>query len=103
MKNYILPYEYYDLSESDQDWYAPEYEKYKIKKVRRYDTCDLGHTHFMGWETEATPIGNPYRYAKVDVFTHNLNVTLRMTRPLIIDSMNNSNVIMKRVLKNEQR
>lgn len=89
---------YNKLSDDGKLWYAPEYEHYKVKKVRKYESCDLGYEHFLGWEEERTPIGEPYKYLKVDAFTYNLRVVQALTRPMIIDSLNKSNVLMDRVL-----
>lgn len=99
MKKYITPERYESLVEAGQDWYRPAYAKYLTKRVRTYDTCDLGHTHFMGWVEKQTPIGEPYRYELVDVFEHNLNLTMRLMRLSVIDSLLTSNVLMARTLK----
>lgn len=98
MKQQITPKAYEALSDADQDWYAPVYAKYHVKKVRSYESCELGFDHFMGWVEESIPIGEPYQYEKVDNFTHMLNITRRWTQPAIIDSLNKSNVIMNRIL-----
>lgn len=94
--------QYNKLSEDDKLWYAPEYSKYKSKKVRSYESCDLDFEHFMGWVEERTPIGNPSRYIKVSAFEHNLRVVEKLTRPMIIDSLNKSSALMNRVLSHNK-
>lgn len=101
MKNNITIERYQDLSENDKLWYAPDYAKYKIKRTRRYETCDLGHEHYMGWDEESIPIGDPVGYSKVTVFEHNLAFTQALMKPYITDTLNKTNVIMQRILKSQ--
>lgn len=99
MKKYITPERYESLVEAGQDWYRPAYKKYHVKKVREYQSCDLGHTHFMGWAEEKTPIGEPYRYELVSVFDHNFNCIFRLTRQSTIDSLLAPNYLTQRIFK----
>lgn len=84
---HISPQLYAALDDKDKRYYTPEYKEWKEKRVREYEDCDLGHTHFVGWTDERTPIGEPYRY--------------RWRQPLmpaVIDTILNSNVIADKVL-----
>lgn len=97
-RKYITPEQYNDAPEDLQDWYAPEYKKYKIKKVRGYETCDLGYTHFVGWIEQKTPISDPYRYSRVSPFEHMLQSTRRLTQSTLIDNISNSNILLDRII-----
>lgn len=58
----ISPKRYAGLNENRQYYYSPIYAKYKTKKYREYETCDLGHSHYQGWAIKRIPIGEPVRY-----------------------------------------
>jgi len=102
-RKYIQPAIYANLPPEDQDWYAPEYEKWKVKKVRNYQNCNLGYDHFMGWEEERTPLGEPYRYARISEFEHILTATNRIVGPMIDDELNNANMIMNQALGSKKK
>lgn len=103
LKKVVTPEIYENMPETDQDWYSPDYEKYKVKKSRSYEACDLNHTHFMGWVEEHIPIGHPYRYIKVDSFTYNMRVMRRLSELAIVDRVNSTNLLMNRVLNPKKR
>lgn len=100
MKSVLTIAQYYKLSEDDRLWYTLEYKEYKVRKFRKYEECDLGHTHYIGWDTESIPQGDPYRYKRVNYFGYQLAWARKMTQPAVIDSLNNSNVLMDRILNN---
>lgn len=62
MKKPITPEEYAKLKSMDRLGWSPEYVGYKTKKVRDYDECDMGYSHFAGWVERTFPIGEPIRY-----------------------------------------
>lgn len=86
--------DYDALSDADKHGYLPQYGKYKTTKYRNYEECDLGHTHFTGWATRETPIGDPVSYRKKTMMEITIDV---MTAPLI-DQANKSNVLMRRIM-----
>lgn len=66
-------------------YYAPIYAKYRTKKIRDYD-LDTGD--FAGWKAIQVGIGECVGYEYIGYFEARL-----------VDSILNSNVLMKRVLK----
>lgn len=85
---------YLKLSEEDKLWYRPVYKTYKVTKHREYETCDLGHEHFMGWQETRKGMGQPISYEKVGAFEHIGNVAQARQ----VEQINKSNIIMERVL-----
>lgn len=96
MANIVTPEKYALLSEDEQFYYDPQYENYKVKKVRAYEECDLGFRHFLGWEEERSPIGEPISYVRDNSMTRQ---SMKYVYSEIIDSTLNSNAIMERFLK----
>ena len=100
MNNIISPEVYANLSEDEAFYYDPEYHKYKVTKIRNYENCDLGHTHFMGWVEQRTPIGEPYRYIRDNSLTR---YTMKLMQPAILDGIldgiNKSNILAARMMK----
>lgn len=96
MNNVVTPKTYKKLTEDEQFYYDPEYRKYKVKKVRDYQGCDLGHEHFMGWVEERTPIGEPYIYIRDNSLTRQ---TLKLMQPAILDGINKSNILTARMIQ----
>ena len=73
-KRYIYPETYDALIPEHQDWYIREWKQYKEKRVRSYDECDsCGHRRFIGWVTERTPVGDPWRYRLGDGMNASIN------------------------------
>jgi hypothetical protein len=95
VKNILSSEKYAELSSDEQFFYDPLYKKYKTKKVRDYQDCDLGHTHFMGWVEVRTPIGEPISYVRDNSLTRQ---TMKLMKPKIVDSLLESNVLMSRIL-----
>lgn len=95
MKNVITYKAFVGLSEDEQFFYDPRYKSYKTKKVRSYETCDLGHSHFMGWVEESTPVGEPYMYVRDNSL---IRQTAKLIQPKIIEAINQSNVLTQRIL-----
>lgn len=81
------PAEYAALDEKERRHYSPEYEHHRDRRVRRYEECDLGHTHYMGWEAIQVPVGEPYRYVPVSLLVAEA-----------MDAVLNSNVLASRIL-----
>lgn len=99
MRNLITPKAYKKLSENEQFFYDPVYAKYKTKKVRSYENCDLGYSHFMGWVEERTPIGDPIQWARDNSMTRQMS---KIALPKVIDSVLDSNVLMSKILNKEK-
>jgi hypothetical protein len=72
------------LDEERKKYYKPLFAKYRTKKVRDYD-YDTGA--FCGWKPIQIGIGDPVGYEYVGYFAARM-----------IDQINSSNIIMKRVL-----
>jgi hypothetical protein len=88
---YVTPEEYAKLEGDDRYSYCAEWPKYRTRKVRSYETCELGHTHFMGWEEERIGIGKPYRYSwRGGLF------------PKAVKGVMGSNVLMARILATDK-
>lgn len=81
--------EYNSLDSERRKYYAPLYAKYRTKKIRDYDP-DYGN--FVGWKPIQVGIGNPIGYEHVGYFAAKM-----------IDSVNNSNVLMSRILNKRDR
>jgi hypothetical protein len=99
-KKYITPEEYASLSDEGQYYYQPEWREYRTKKVRDYSECgECGHREFLGWIEEQVPLGEPYRYIYTQPFMP--YQVIRSIQAAEIDSINRSNVLMKRVINDK--
>lgn len=79
--------EYAALPVDERPKWLAGYAKYRTKKVRRYEHCDLGHEHFLGWEPVEIGIGEPTHYYWSGVI---------MARA--VDDLLSSNVLTQRIL-----
>lgn len=93
--------EYKALAWEDQCGWWPRYIAVKIKKVREYDECEYGHTHFLGWVERDFPVGEPLHYYwRTPTLTERLNH--KMT-PAALDSVLKSNVLTDRILSKSSK
>jgi hypothetical protein len=76
--------QYAKFDDERKKYYEPLYAKYRTKKIRDYDP-DYGN--FVGWRPIQVGIGDPVGYKYVGYWAART-----------IDQINNSNVLMKRIL-----
>lgn len=94
----ITPEKYKSLTEREQYYWTPEWKEHTYKKIREYSECNCcGHREFMGWKKVGTPIGEPWRYVEYHPFLP--YVAQKAINDSVINSINNTNIITKRIFK----
>jgi hypothetical protein len=63
-KKQLTPEQYAKLKDNDTLGYYPIYKAWRTWKEREYETCDLGHEHYMGWVEHKEPVGEPIAYKR---------------------------------------